>query len=144
MKFPQIGLCIVFSILIFSECHAQTVSHTLVISNVKSKAGNLMIGWYNSEASYNERNNPAFKKMVPVNNQKEITVTFENIPAGRYAVSMFLDENRNKKMDTNFLGMPKEQYGFSNNILPATRAANFDEAVFEVSDKPTKIPIRLK
>lgn len=144
MRFLQIGFSAFFLIFIFPNCYAQTSSQTVDISNIKSKTGNIMIGWYNSEASYNDKNNPIFKKLVPVNNQKEIAIIFDNIPAGKYAISLFLDENGNKKMDTNFLGIPKEQYGFSNNIIPATRAANFGEAVFELKDKPAKISIRLK
>ena len=37
------------------------------------------------------------------------------IPPGTYAVKLHIDENENGKLDTNFLGIPKEQYGFSNN-----------------------------
>ena len=37
------------------------------------------------------------------------------IPPGTYAIGVYIDENDNEKLDTNFLGIPKEQYGFSNN-----------------------------
>ncbi|MCF2446472.1 DUF2141 domain-containing protein [Dyadobacter sp. CY345] len=144
MTFPQTGFCTLLLTLGYLTSYGQSSNQTVNISNIKSNKGNIMIGWYNSEASYNERNNPIFKKLVPVNQQREITITFDDVPAGKYAISLFLDENGNKKMDTNFLGIPKEQYGFSNNIIPATRAANFGEAAFELKDKPTKISIRLK
>ena len=36
-----------------------------------------------------------------------------NLPTGKYLVSIYLDENLNNKMDYNFIGIPKEQYGFS-------------------------------
>ena len=38
-----------------------------------------------------------------------------NLPAGNYAVQVMHDENENNKLDTNFMGMPIEGYGFSNN-----------------------------
>ena len=63
---------------------------------------------------------------------------------GKYGISIYLDENKNGKLDVNFLGIPKEKYGFSNNVFPATRAANFEEAAFEIQGKSTTIPIRLK
>jgi len=144
MKCTQNIFSIALLALTFSNISAQGTKQSLIIENIKGKKGNLMIGWYNSEANYKDKNNPVYKKIVAVDQQKEITVTFDNIPAGRYAVSLFFDENGNKKMDTNFLGIPKEQYGFSNNIIPATRAAHFSEAVFEVKDAPMRIPIRLK
>ena len=39
---------------------------------------------------------------------------FEDIPPGTYALAVIHDENMNGKLDTNFLGVPKEGYGFSN------------------------------
>ena len=51
------------------------------------------------------------------------------IPSGTYAIGVYIDENENEKLDTNFLGMPKEQYGFSNNSkafgIPKFEAASF-------------------
>ena len=126
------------------EVEAQNSDQKIRVTNIKSKNGRLLIGWYNSEKRYNEKNNPLYKKIVDLGKQSEVSVVFENVPPGKYAVSMFLDENGNNKMDTNFMGIPKEQYGFSNNVLPATRAANFKEASFEITQKPTEISIRLK
>ena len=49
------------------------------------------------------------------------------IPPGTYAIGVYIDEN--EKLDTNFLGIPKEQYGFSNNAkafgIPKFEAASF-------------------
>ena len=39
------------------------------------------------------------------------------IPPGSYAIKLHIDENENGKLDTNFIGIPKEQYGISNNAL---------------------------
>ena len=53
-----------------------------------------------------------------------------DIPPGTYAVKLHIDENENGKLDTNFLGIPKEQYGISNNIL----LLNFKRASFVIDD----------
>ena len=53
-----------------------------------------------------------------------------DIPPGIYAVKLHIDENENGKLDTNFLGIPKEQYGISNNIL----FLNFKRASFVIDD----------
>jgi uncharacterized protein (DUF2141 family) len=49
------------------------------------------------------------------------------IPPGTYAIGLYIDENKN--LDANFLGIPKEQYGFSNNAkafgIPKFEAASF-------------------
>lgn len=56
---------------------------------------------------------------------------FTNLNPGVYAVSTFHDENSNAKLDTNFLGIPKENYGFSNNASQPFGPPSFKEASFE-------------
>lgn len=60
------------------------------------------------------------------------------IPPGTYAVKIHIDENENGKLDTNFLGIPKEQYGISNN----GRFLNFKAASF-IIDTYKKVQIEL-
>ena len=64
------------------------------------------------------------------------TVTFENVPAGEYAIIVLQDLNGNQQMDFEVNGMPKESYGVSNNAMsfgPPTWA----EAKFEVTENTT-------
>ena len=61
-----------------------------------------------------------------------------DIPPGTYAVKLHIDENENGELDTNFLGIPKEQYGISNNTL----FLNFDAASFSLNTYK-KVQIRL-
>ncbi|MFN3301349.1 MAG: DUF2141 domain-containing protein [Sediminibacterium sp.] len=85
-----------------------------------------------------------YREKVIVNNQNEISVDFNNIPKGKYAIAVFLDENDNYELDRNIFGIPKEKYGFSNNVLPALRPATFEESAFEVNQMETTIHINLK
>ena len=55
------------------------------------------------------------------------------LPHGEYAIAVFVDANGNGKMDKNFLGIPKEQYGFSNNVMGRMAAPSFEQAKFEVT-----------
>jgi len=50
------------------------------------------------------------------------------IPPGTYAIKLHIDENENGRLDTNFIGIPKEQYGISNNTL----FLDFDAASFDI------------
>ena len=61
-----------------------------------------------------------------------------DIPPGTYAIKLHIDENENGNLDTNFLGIPKEQYGTSNNAL----FLNFDSSSFDV-DTYKKVQIDL-
>ena len=65
------------------------------------------------------------------------------LPHGEYAISLFVDSNGNKKIDKNFLGIPKEQYGFSNNVMGRMSAPSFDQAKFVVTG-PTTQNIKLR
>jgi uncharacterized protein (DUF2141 family) len=60
---------------------------------------------------------------------------FSNLKSGRYAVSVMNDQNGNKILDKNFLGIPKEEWGVSNNVRPNLRAPKFEEATFEIDEK---------
>lgn len=69
---------------------------------------------------------------------------FANVPPGRYAVAVLVDRNKNGKTDRNFLGMPTEPWGVSNNVRHRTRAPRFDEAAFDVAGSaPQRITIQV-
>lgn len=63
---------------------------------------------------------------------------FNGVPAGDYAVTIFHDENSNGKFDMNWMGMPLEGYGFSNNAKPMLKAPSFDECKFQYEGTGTK------
>ena len=62
-----------------------------------------------------------------------VVCRFTDIKPGPYAVAVSHDLNGNRRTDTNFLGIPKEDWGVSNNVRPNLRAPTFDEARFEVA-----------
>ena len=55
-----------------------------------------------------------------------------DLPEGIYAIALFVDANKNLKIDKNFLGIPKEQFGFSNNVMGRLSAPSFEQAKFKV------------
>jgi uncharacterized protein (DUF2141 family) len=62
----------------------------------------------------------------------ETVVTLQNIPVGTYAVEVYQDLNSNGKMDRNFLGLPREPYGFSRDAHPRLSKPDFSRVKFEV------------
>ncbi len=60
------------------------------------------------------------------------TYTFD-LPNGTYAIGIFVDTNYNNEMDRNFFGVPKEQYGFSNDAKGSFGPPSFKDASFTVS-----------
>ena len=62
-----------------------------------------------------------------------VTYTFE-LPNGIYAIGIFVDTNYNNKMDRNFFGLSKEQFGFSNNAKGNFGPPSFEDASLTVSN----------
>ncbi|MGQ0584761.1 MAG: DUF2141 domain-containing protein [Reyranella sp.] len=63
---------------------------------------------------------------------KGVSCRYADLPDGTYAVSVSHDLNGNRRTDTNFLGIPTEAWGVSNNARPTMRAPRFDEAAFQI------------
>ncbi len=64
-------------------------------------------------------------------------VVFSKLPAGSYAVAVYHDKNNNKVLDKNYLGIPTESYGFSNNARRTFSAPSFSEAAVVVNNSKT-------
>ena len=73
----------------------------------------------------------------------EVELVFEKVPPGTYAISVFHDANENGKLDSNFAGIPKEGFGFSNNAMGMFGPPSFGEAKFAFEGEK-KIEITLK
>ena len=74
----------------------------------------------------------------------EAHATFGGLEPGRYAVTVYHDKNDNQKFDKNWVGMPREAWGVSNNVRPRLRAPRFDEAVLNLSAGEHTIDIRIE
>jgi uncharacterized protein (DUF2141 family) len=73
---------------------------------------------------------------------KQATEEFK-VPPGNFAVAVIHDENANQKLDRNFLGIPKEGFGFANNPRVLLSAPSFQAASTQVACPVTEIQIRL-
>lgn len=82
----------------------------------------------------------ALRQTVPASVRQ---LQFGNIPAGRYAVSVFHDENANQKLDT-LLGIPREGFGFSRNPVIRFGPPRFEKVSIDVSPGFTRISVRMQ
>lgn len=57
------------------------------------------------------------------------------LEAGTYSIGFFIDKNDNEKLDTNFLGVPKEQFGFSNDAMGRFGPPSFEAASFNLDEE---------
>jgi uncharacterized protein (DUF2141 family) len=73
----------------------------------------------------------------------EARCDFEAIPPGTYALAVIHDENSNGKLDTNWLGIPTEGYGFSNDAKAALGTPSFDAASFSYDGQTLDMTVSL-
>ena len=126
---------LVFLLLSQTVINAQEVKGqdiTVNIENLDSNTGHIYIALYNTETSFLSE---GYKSNISSIENKSCTIVFKDIPKGIYAISFFHDENENKKMDTNFLGIPSEDYGCSNNATGFMGPPKWEDAKFEVKNE---------
>jgi uncharacterized protein (DUF2141 family) len=103
---------------------------TINISGLNSNKGTLLVAVYDQKEAFLKKQ--FIGNTVKIKNKKSI-ITFKNLPKGEYAVSFLHDENENKKMDTNFFGVPKEDYGCSNNAKGFMGPPKYEDAKFQLT-----------
>jgi uncharacterized protein (DUF2141 family) len=71
-------------------------------------------------------------------------MTFTNLPYGNYAISAVHDTNGDTRLNSNFLGIPTEGFGFSNNKVVVNSAPSFGESQFLLSGPKTNLVIKMQ
>jgi uncharacterized protein (DUF2141 family) len=112
----------------------------IVIENVKEIKGSIRMAVYSSEETFMKKS--IASKSVNVNT-KTVSIIFEDIKPGEYAISTYHDVNGNAKLDSNFMGIPKEPYGFSNNARGMFGPPSYTNAKFKISGD-TNISIKVE
>ncbi|WP_299127153.1 DUF2141 domain-containing protein [uncultured Winogradskyella sp.] len=107
---------------------------TVTIKDADTNKGKMFIAVYNAEKNFLSQSFEGAKSEIA---NKGCTVTFKDLPKGNYAVSIFHDENDNGKMDTNFLGIPKEDYGCSNDATGFMGPPKWNDAKFQLKEHKT-------
>jgi uncharacterized protein (DUF2141 family) len=116
---------------------------TVTISNFKNDRGSAVVSLYNNSDGFPKSPDKALKKMSVRILNNQAVADFESLPAGEYAVSVYHDENGNKKMDTNFFGIPKEGVGNSNNAKGHFGPPKYADAKFSFNGDKQTISIKI-
>jgi uncharacterized protein (DUF2141 family) len=111
---------------------SQTYDLAITIPNLKSSKGVIQIGIYNNKETFPHADEQYKVIFIDVGSFSG-TCIIKDLPKGEYAVAIMHDENSDKICNTNFLGFPKEGYGFSNNIKPIFSAPTFNECKIDLN-----------
>jgi len=135
-------------LLVVTNTISQTFKLKIEIENIEQK-GTVYLAIYNNSTSFDQDNknknvnkNRWVKSIVEVVNKNSFTKNVE-LKKGVYAISLFIDSNNNKIIDKNLLGIPTEQYGFSNNATGFLGSPSYNDASFNlINDLNIKISLK--
>lgn len=108
--------------------NAQTLE--VEISNIQKYGGTVYIALYDNPSDWIDK--PLLTTSIETEKNSEV-VSFE-VPYGRYAISIYQDVKGNKKMDTNFMGIPKDPIAFGNNYKPFGKP-KFNDAALDFNEE---------
>lgn len=118
----------------------QTYTLTIVVEGMDSNVGNLGVLVFNNEKGWPEDRTAAYKDISVPAEKGTQTMKIPDLPPGKYAVALIHDVNQNHKLEKNWIGQPKEQWGLSNNPHATIKAPPMSKALFELNgDKEVHI-----
>ncbi|MYM22061.1 DUF2141 domain-containing protein [Duganella sp. FT135W] len=114
---------------------------TINIDGVSSAEGQVMVAVFNSADTFPAK--PLRAAAVPAH-EGTVQLQVTDLPAGDYALAVYHDANGNGKMDRNSVGMPTEDFAFSNNAFGKRGAPSFEDAriVLPASGATTRVNLR--
>ena len=101
------------------------VTLSIEINQLRNNNGQVLLEFNNEKG---ERIMGITQKIVDA----KCTIVIKNLTPGKYAFKYFHDENNNNDIDVNWLGIPKEGYGFSNDANGTFGPPPFKKMIFEI------------
>ena len=146
-KYTSMAFIGVLTLILLPGTAANADELIVRVDNIK-EAGEIHIAIYDSaeafEADRGEKGGAApgiTQGTIEMVEPGSVIYRYE-LPPGTYAIGIFHDANLNNQLDNYLFGVPREQYGFSNNARGFMGPPSFDDAAFSVEGK-TEISIGL-
>jgi uncharacterized protein (DUF2141 family) len=117
---------------------------TLKVTNIKNDEGLVRVLLFQGEAGFPDETAKAFKSASVKIENGNATVDFGAISEGTYAISLYHDSQNTGKLRTNALGIPRDGYGFSNDVMGMFGPPSFDKAAFKVTAGKNNVSIKLR
>ena len=143
VKTPRLKIFVCLLLFTVADLSGQNIEVT--VTGIRSEKGQIAIGIFLDEESF--RREEAYLEMqFPKKDIRDgvMTVNFSLEP-GIYGLSLLDDENSNKKMEYNFLGIPKEGFGFSGYYHTGITRPKFDDFRFTVVQaQDMKVTVKMR
>jgi uncharacterized protein (DUF2141 family) len=117
----------------------------VTMTGFKSEVGQARVALFLDPRSWPDGEESVFGTAVLPIRDGQAVAEFEDVPAGPFAVSVFHDKDGNGKLDSDLLGIPSEDYGFSADARDMFGPPSFDEARLELAAGESKqITVQVK
>ena len=125
-----------FISLFTSIFSAENPELTIKISNIEKIRGEIKIGVFNKDKDFLKESGSIKNYSIKVDKNTAV-ISITDLPKGEYAITMYHDENSDNECNRNFMGIPKEAYGFSNNFKPKFGPPKYNDCKFILADDKT-------
>jgi uncharacterized protein (DUF2141 family) len=131
--------CKILPCLLLFGCNAPSLASgpgytlTIIAEDVSNSEGVVGVLIFNSPQGWPTDNGRAFRAIAVRAHQGPVEITVSDLPPGDYAAVVLHDLNENRKLDRNWFGKPKEQWGMSQNPPVHFSAPGFVQARFTLS-----------
>lgn len=132
-----------FALLLFLAGPAEAARITVTIDGLHSGKGDIYVALFSKptefpDGDYSDQHVKVAASTGP------ITVVFDHLKPGTYAVGAYHDENANGKFDTNLIGYPVEGYALSNGVRAIVSRPRFVDCAFTVGAGNTPVALHIK
>jgi len=116
----------------------------VTIEGLRNNDGVVRVALYNNSEGFPSQTAKALSVVTIRPVERRAVTIFNDLPFGTYAVAVLHDENENGKVDTNFLGIPREGVGASRDAPATFGPPKYDDAAFPLNVPRRAIRIRLR
>jgi uncharacterized protein (DUF2141 family) len=111
------------------------------ITGLRNDKGQVLCALFSSAADFPKNTANAIAVTKSQISDRHAVCEFAGVAPGTYAASVIHDENSNGKLDTNFMGIPKEGVGASNNARGRLGPPKFSSAAFSFASGKLELNI---
>jgi uncharacterized protein (DUF2141 family) len=143
-------VCLIGTLLVSARVQSEPARETpaavplsVQIRQLRNGKGRVAVALFASAADFPNQAHAVRGRLAQIKDG-QARVVFDALPPGIYAVAVLHDENANAKMDFNFLGMPLEGYGFSNDASGILGPPSFQAAAFTLLPRASTLSIQVR
>ena len=123
------------------ELATELTKVTVIVENVKVDEGPVYLQFFEGETAYKEGRGTLQNVLEPKSDSVQLAV---DVKPGEYSIAVFQDTNEDGQLNRNFMGIPREPWGMSNNAPARFGPPQWSDMRFEVGDTEVEQRIELR